>query len=235
MKVRLSVLFTVIIVALCSCEKDETNLTALANTNELSGQISNYSSSKIDTIYAYDYSAFGARAKVTSVGKFSMVLPIPVKVRKIGTMKGLSVSDTTALIGDLDLRVFKSGRNTGYLQRCNFMSDSVEYAGMVNSMFMYSDRPFTVKGTQRSEYSDYGKEYISTYEYNLTFKKGWNELVSRIDSYTQSSDTIVLKMLGTNNIPSDIKWVFFDESSYYTVKASTKTKMSIKPKGFLFQ
>ncbi|MFM2290861.1 MAG: hypothetical protein RIS29_674 [Bacteroidota bacterium] len=233
MKLSIYLIIAILVLSFTACDhKDETGTTSITGTNTISGKVSNYSSDKIDSIGAIDYAMLGS-SKISTSSDFSLSLKLP-QLRRIGTQPGITVSDSTALIGNVYICTFKYGKNSGELKRCNFISDSTFYVGMAYSSFIYCDRSITVKGTEITDKSNSIYTHKESLNYNFRLVKGWNELIIKVESYTNSSKSYVVVYSMTNTIPSNLKWYSF-EDSYYGVKGKVKHKTSILYKAKLFE
>ena len=238
MKINFNLFVLALSLALFSCNKTEVSVSeksSITNDGIFSGKIVNYSSTAIDSIKSVksSNSSLLDKSKVTTDGKFSMSLSTPI-LRKIGSKKGIIISDTTALIGNLEeLYTYKNGSRTGVIRKCNFTTDSVNSAGMSNSAFIYADRAITVKGTELYSYTfgDYSEN--STLNYNITLKKGWNELVVKIDAFSQTTTSVTSTNSATNIITSDLQWRYFEVSNDYDVKQKAKRQSGLKSLGLL--
>ena len=229
-------------VAFISCDKkdDSTSLTSsISSDGVISGTIVNYASSSIDSIKLEGHLAKSTldRSAVSTAGKFSVTLSAPT-LKKLGRgPKGVTVSDTTALVANLEqFYTYKNELRTGQIGKCNYTTDSVQTAGMSRSIFLYADRPTTIKGVE-DESPIYGLSVddseILTYDVKLN--KGWNELVTKIDVYSKTATSLTIKMTLTNTLTSDLQWRYFKSSSYYSVISKTKGQLGLKPIGFLFR
>ncbi len=244
MKTTFRIIVMVLMAAFYSCQKSDVSpgtSSSITSDGVFSGTIVN-DSNRIDSIKFYSY--FGyinnidsiillGKSAVPSTGKFSLVLTNPV-LRKLGSLaSGVVVSDTTALVGNLyGLEAYKGGIYTGSVYKINYSLgvDSTK-AGMSVSQFMYSDRAFTIKGTEI---------HADTYEnlktnYSITFKKGWNEIVRRVDSYSKTPTTSTTVETYSNTVTSDLQWRYYPNNNASTVRAKTQGVSCLARKGFLFQ
>ena len=231
MKTTFKVMLMVLVAAFYSCqksEKDETPASSVSTDGVLSGTIVNYASATLDSVKVYDNSSYIGRSSVTTDGKFSMSLSIP-KLYKTGTIEGVTISDTTALVGNAIFYCYKAGIGTGELGKLNFNSkiDSIK-SGMASCLFIYANKPFTMKGTRTDSFSSGVYSENATYIYDITFKKGWNEIVIKIDAYSSTSSTsFTEKMIYSNTITSDLQWRYFPNSSS-NVRSNAKGLSGLK-------
>jgi len=236
MKTTFKVILTVLVVAFYSCKsniENESSSSSITSDGLFSGKIVNYDSSLIDSIKVYDSSYSSSilgKSSITNDGKFSMTLLIP-KLRKIGTeigiMKSLTVSDSTALIGNIIIRTFKRGVWKADLQRCNINMDSVQTAGTSYTYFIYVDRAITIKGTENYSYSSEEYSKNLTFICNLKNKKGWNEWVAKIDSDATTKTCYTFKMSITNTITSDLQWILIPMPYYNGAKQKVKRQKGL--------
>ena len=99
---------------------------------------------------------------------------------------------------------------------------------------MYSDRIFTIKGTEIHVNSYNGFTYKVSINYNVTFKKGWNEFVFKIDSNSTTSTTTTVVETYSNAITSDLYWRY-DPSPAFSVRAKTRGVQDVVRQGVLFR
>ena len=240
MKSNLSIktILNFVLLALCiillSCKKEDIESPgspSISISGVLSGDIENYSSGLIDSVKLDSYNMTG-KSVVSTDGKFSIIISNP-ETYKIGTVNGLEVSDTTAMMAwTAILYAYKNGIETGELTKCNYTSLVDQYnERMAYSLYWYSDRAITIKGP--IEYQD--STFTSTTNYDITLKMGWNELVMRNDLYSVTNNDTIMAASLTNKITADLKWHYFkNESSvsfkdmkYYFVKRATLNKLDL--------
>lgn len=204
-------------IILISCKKDDIESLgspSISISGVLSGDIVNYSSGLIDSVMLDAYYMTGKSA-VSTKGKFSIIISIP-ETYKIGTVDGLEVSDTNAMMAwTSTLYAYKSKTKTGELTKCNYSSLVDQYdEGMAFSLYWYSDRPITIKGP--IEYQD--STYTSTTNYDITLIKGWNELVMKNDLFSATTADTTMAASITNKILPDLKWHYFKYKNAVTLK-----------------
>lgn len=150
---------------------------------------------------------------------------------------GVVVSDTTVMIGNLnDIETYEGGIFNGRINKCTISFENGIKAGMSTSKFVYFDGSLTMKGTEL--YTDTYNSVTSTTRiiYNNTFKKGWNEMVVKIDSYTETSTTITTVETYSNTVTPDMQWRYIPYNNYsLTISAKTRGLNGIERAGFLFQ
>lgn len=214
--------FKIILVAVCisffSCQKngDEklpTDNSSISIDGVLSGKIVNYVANSIDSVKARNTDYVGT-SKVLSTGYFSIGLTLP-QLEKIGSLSGVMISDTTALGGSATITSYLNSYENGEVIKCNYANDSINKPGMAYSSFVYTDRAFTMKGTHEETYMEGDISETSSTVYNVTFKKGWNEVVTKITSYSSTSNNLTSSVSMTNVITSDLQWYFFKSDYSY--------------------
>ena len=209
MKSTFNLILIAIIVSFYSCKNDENVSTvnsSITGNGTLSGTILDYKPGVIDSVKAVGSYLIG-KSGLSSVGKFSIDLSIP-QLSRIGTSDGYVVSDSSAMIGYLQVDTYHGGELNGGLYKCNFSPDSLNSAGNSNCYFLYSDRTFTIKGSHTYSQSDEYMTYVTTLTYNVIIKKGFNELDARINSYIVTPSGITSSKSMNNVIASDNQWRF---------------------------
>jgi len=182
----------------------------------VSGTIVNYVSGEVTTVKSFqsDYSDNGvlSTSPISSDGKFSIVLSgdkLTLKEVSETVPQGVELSDTTASIGSNRFEVYKDADELSELIKCNYTNPNEESVGMAYSSFIYSDKPFTIKGAETNDSSN--EVYI--YNYNCILKKGWNEIVSKITTYTKTTTGYIETTSVTTDLSSDLKWRYFNTGS----------------------
>ena len=238
MKTTFKISVIVLLAAFYGCQNDLSSgvNSSITSDGVFSGTIVN-DSNRIDSIKVYSDIIIGKGA-VSSVGKFSVALTTPV-LRKIGSApSGVIVSDTTAMVVSVyDLEAYKGGINTGYIYKSNSITSSLSStvkAGVSSSMLMYSDRTFTIKGQEVHSSTYNGITSNQKANYSVTLKKGWNELVAKIDSYSKTSTTETTVETLSNEVTTDLQWRYSPSSAYY-VRAKTRGVQNVTGQGFLFR
>jgi len=203
---KIIVIFSIafaICILLGSCKNEELSADFI-----VSGTITDYKPGIIDSIKftSYDEDFIYGTCKILSNGQFSMKLSTPEGFRVGKTFhSNIVVSDTNAIIsGFVGAYGYNGYKIKGFILKTNMTSFVYTYGNEKISNFFFSDRPLTIKGTIR----DSTDTYFNSEIYDLSLKKGWNEFVISTDR-TQSSSIITY----SNNIPSDLKWRFFQVSN----------------------
>ena len=190
----------VLSLTLFSCSNNE----EISLDGTINGTIYNYSAGVFDAIECLDQNlgtSFG-RCTPTADGKFSIKLSTPTTLNHFsdyGTV--LTISDPTTKYVQTLLVIYKNNNMIGLILNCNFttfagLSSSGLNVGNAYTTITYSDKNCTIKGSNIS---------IS---YDMTLKKGWNQVAGKkINSSTMSGTTTILS--GTTTIPSDLKWRYF--------------------------
>ena len=183
-----------LLVLLFSCSSNEDILL----NGSINGTIYNYNSGVFDEIKCIDNHTGNilGHCTPTADGKFKLKLSTPntlsYNFRVYGT--GLAISDTTSKYVQADLVIYKNNNEIGIIINCNItsfttMNFSDLYVGKAYTIIIYSDKNCNIKGSNNSVY------------YDMTLKKGWNEVAwERINSSTMSD---------TSTLPSDLKWRYF--------------------------
>lgn len=240
MKTTFKIIVIVLVAAFYGCQKSDVSVglnSSVSSDGVLSGTIVN-DSNRIDSIKIYHFSnnEFLGKSGVSSLGKFSLALTNPV-LSKIGTFpNGVVISDTTAMIGAVFVIDAYSGTYNGTVYKANCsLFDSIK-AGNSGSDFIYSDKAFTTKGT--GIYADTIDGVTSNLKlnYNVTFKKGWNEYVWRVDSYSHTSTTETEVETYSNTVSSDLQWRCNTFSiALLTIHDKTRGALGVARPGFLFR
>ena len=202
MKTFFKVVLFVFVAAFYSCGKDEVSSasSSITSAGVISGTISNYGVSPVDSIHFN-----GSKAIVSTDGKFSYTLSIPksADLDEIGETAGLKISDVKALISDpVDIVAYHNDQN-GELLKTNITENMTSFEGLSFSLFLYCDRDITITGTG----SNKGEvmEFTGTMTFDLKLKKGWNEMVFKIEKFSLNTNDVTMRVSTT--IPSDLKWV----------------------------
>lgn len=217
MKTFFKVVLFVFVAAFYSCGKDEVSSasSSITSAGVISGTISNYGVSPVDSIHFN-----GSNAIVSTDGKFSCTLSIPksADLDEIGATAGLKISDVKALISDpVDIVAYHNDQN-GELLKTNITENMTSFEGLSFSLFLYCDRDITITGTG----SNKGEvmEFTGTMTFDLKLKKGWNEMIFKIEKFSLTTGDATMKV--SNTIPSDSKWL------YMWVEDSAGTASKIK-------
>ena len=251
MKTTFKIIVMVLVAAFNGCQKSDVSpgfSSSISRDGAFSGTIVN-DSNRIDFIKAYDCivdrynvtedSLILGKSAVSSNGKFSLVLPKPILGKmesKIGIFpRGVVVSDTTAMVGYVDgFDAYKGGIIIGSINKRNYnLIDSTKVV-ISDSQLMYSDRTFTIKGTEIYKNIYDGITSNDTSNYNITFKKGWNE-ITWVENYSKTPTTITIIETNSNTVTSDMQWKYIPNSAISTINTKTRKIHSLARKGFLFQ
>jgi hypothetical protein len=218
MKTFFKVVLFVFVAAFYSCGKDEVSSasSSITSAGVISGTISNYGVSPVDSIHFN-----GSNAIVSTDGKFSKTLSIPrsTDLYEIGLTDGLKISDVKALISELEIvPYYNSNSGGGELLKTNITENMTSPEGASLSMFLYCDRDITITGTG----SEKGEimEFTGMMTFDLKLKKGWNEVVFKIEKFSLTTGEATMKV--SNTIPSDSKWLYIGED---TAGTASKIKM----------
>lgn len=171
----------------------------------LNGTIDSYSAGTLDSVRMMDLrsDAVYGKSVVTSDGKFSMTLSKPVGTA-LSPGTGITVSDPNTMASMCMLGGTKTGSLKGLVIKNNFTHSSTTInVGDAMVVFIYADRPCTVKGTATSS----GQTMI--YDWNLV--KGWNEVVGKVTAYSASANTETVNY--SSVIPSDLKYRYISSAS----------------------
>jgi len=221
--------FHLILMAVCvtfvSCHKDDlsTRSSSITSDGLLTGKIVNYVPNSIDSLSAYYTNDVGS-SKVSTNGDFSIRLNVP-QLEKINLLSGVTVSDTTAMGASVNINAYLKNIDVGGLKKCNYITTDSIKAGMSYSMFFYVDKTFSVKGTH-VEINGFNTRKL-TVVYDVTFKKGWNELVYKITSYSSTGLNETTSAIYTNIITSDLQWHFFT-SDKQSIRGELSSKVKVE-------
>lgn len=213
-----------------SCDKTEETVVANSSSNNgvLSGKIVDFVPTAFDSIafVVYDNNTETiktlGKSKISSLGEFSWFMINPtISLEKIGSIEGVAVSDSNALTTSLHINTYKSGVETGNIQKCNYILED-DIIGASNSGFIYSDRAITIKGTEVDNGTNSsGFSYADSTTFNLSLKKGWNEFSSTVLTFTSTANSEKSSRIVSNNIGSDLQWRYF---SYERFNVQKKVK-----------
>ena len=236
MKTTFRIIVIVLFAVFYGCQKNEVSIgvnSSITIDGLFSGTIGN-DSNRIDSIKAYDNNSLIGKSAVSSAGKFSVTLTTSF-LHKIGNnYDGLIISDTTAIVADVfDFKPYKGGVYAGYVSKDNSSINGSAKVDQSTSLFMYSDRTFTIKGTEIHVNTNNGFTYKININYSVTFKKGWNEFVCKTSYSTTSTTTTVVETY-SNTITSDLQWRYVP-SPAFSVPAKTRGVQDVVRQGFLFR
>lgn len=83
--------------------------------------------------------------------------------------------------------------------------DFSKLQGVALSLFIYADREVTQKGMCDGTVDG----FTGTIIYDIKYKKGWNEIVLKIEKVSKTTGDVTMRM--SNTIPSDFKWMYFKD------------------------
>jgi len=243
MKTTFRIIAMVLVAGFYSCQKSDVSLgvSSINSDGVFSGTIVN-DSNRIDSIKVYSDSLMVisavslGKSTVSSSGEFSLILSNPV-LHKIGTgPNGVVVSDITAMVGNVfKLEANKGGIRTGTIKKSNFSIRNSMIAGGSESQFMYSDRAFTIKGTEILVDTSNDYTYNFKINYNIIFKKGWNEIVLNVDSNSDNTSSKTAVETYSNAVTSDMQWRYYPYNNASSVRVKTRGVHAISRPGFLFR
>lgn len=239
MKTIFKIIVMVLFAAFYSCQNNAVStgvINSISSDGIFSGTIVN-DSNRIDSLKVYtDDDVVLGKGAVSSDGKFSLVLTNPILYKISTRSNGLVVSDTSAMIRTIGVFLtYKSRKFSGNINKINFYdSDSVN-AGKSFSKIIYSDRTFTIKGTiiHSDIYSSYDSNQKTNY--NVIFKKGWNEIVLKIDSFSATSKNLTVVQSLSNNITTDLQWRYVPYNGYFSNHSKTHRIQDVVRNGFILQ
>lgn len=216
-----------------SCEKDDepstsSNENSSLSNNVLSGKIDLFTNGSTNGVKALlyqneDTTRMGYSA-ITSDGSFSFTLSTPTTSdlenfaqHNLSESFTGTVSDANALTSQstLGFWTYLNGSFSGDMIKTNFsILNNRHKKGSSWSIFIYCDREVTVSGKKTNMY-DEGTTYSTTLtaNYNFTIKKGWNELVTKVINFSESSTGSDVEEISlSNTITSDLKWRLFSDN-----------------------
>jgi len=181
MKTTFTIIVMILVAAFYGCQKSDVLpgvSSSVSSDGVISGTIVN-DSNRIDSIIFYDYdensnnSIIIGKSTVSSAGKFSLVLTNLV-LRKLGNVpSGVVVSDTTSMVVNVDeVEAYKDGISTGNISKSNLSNGDSIKTGESKSLFMYSDRAFSIKGTEIEVDTNNGVTSNVKVNYSTSYKKG---------------------------------------------------------------
>lgn len=200
-----------IALVLFACDDQELStdtLSSIEKGSKLSGKIVNIESGDIDSVAIicqngdWGGSYVLTRSAVSASGEFTMSLPIPSDLERIGEIfsGGFSgtISDELASLFQgvgSEITAYKNKVEVGTVVKCNYLNlNNSSNINAAMSGFIYCDREVYVKGID-SQYGVY---------YDFKMQKGWNELVKKKISNPDYSISL------SNTVTSDLKWRFFE-------------------------
>ena len=186
-----------ILLNVVSCNDEPQNLSKSSITVEgiLSGTISNYDPSLVDSLVILDItSSIIGRSKVSEKGLFSSKLTNPHLNMVTNVMTPFAVSDSSAYSGVIaGINTYKNKKQTGVLIKKNLLSS----IGSGSSTFYYSTAQNNIKGIVSS--GSFYNNSKDNFKCDFTLNKGWTEMTY----FRTDSTTITL----SNHLSEDLKWV----------------------------
>lgn len=204
-----------IVLMLFSCKKDEVTPDLV-----ISGSIIDFKPTIADSVIAFELEKVGddystsvvAKSEISPDGKFSLKLTpstnYPFLFVDEFNDSTLTISDLKANANVLELHVYKSGINVGFLYRTKktttAVSESVEYIS--------SDRVLTITGSRLSSYSMSNNDTteITYNNYNMIIQKGWNAMVKVFDKSVVKGNTTLnyfsVTCASPEDAPANIPW-----------------------------
>ena len=226
MKTTFKVVLFVFVAAFYSCGKDEVSSTSSSITSSgvISGTISNYGVSPVDSIHFN-----GSNAIVSSGGKFSSTIAIP-KSADLHDFEapttGVTISDVNALISELKIVPY-SNSVVGELTKTNYSENITSLDGLAFSEFLYCDRDATIKGSYSGDIDImYGISISGIITFDVKLKKGWNEIVYTVEKMSLITGDATVRV--SNTVPSDLKWVFLGQDNAGSASKVKALKSSLK-------
>lgn len=219
----------------CSKKDDNDPSTDDNSQNVLSGKISNYTAGTIDSLkfcYAQDIQHIRlvlGRGAVATDGTFSIKLSTPPDslLEGIGeTESGVTYSDITvkgcgsehygiiayknkSVVGSI---VYANDvYNTVILRNGGYWSNTDDGWSYCNPC--YFDKNVTITGT----HSDGSNTQSYQYTYDITAKKGWNNIYWQ-HNYSKSGSVVTESEKTTTTLPANYKWYYYSLSSISSVK-----------------
>ena len=218
--------------AFVSCKKPDSN-----GNNVIEAKNVENSSSQIATVKAVlfddvnDEEVYLASCKYEKNG-FKITLPKTLSENYLQSggdyyPEWITISDKNAKVGYFELLAYdKTGDEIGhfYLERktINEFQDG-------EAAYFYSDRNFTMKGTDEitEEDEENGISYTYSEEYNCSLKKGYNIIYITYD-VEYNMPNIKVKILLTTQKPSGTNWVWKFETWGTEKKSPAHSFKSIK-------
>ncbi|MCL2074289.1 MAG: hypothetical protein FWH18_10225 [Marinilabiliaceae bacterium] len=210
------------------------------------GNSYNYIIGEVRAIIDYDYDEFTLANCNYANGGFTIDLPINVDNKFLRRffedndedIDWITASDYDVMVEELWFEGYKSGRWVGdfYLEKeIEHYTPNSEYELYVDGIYFYSDRDVSIEGSYSENYIYEDQGYIIENEVSilvdLTLVKGWNILYlidedtfEVVDNYIYSSWSMTM----TTSDPGQLKWYFYDYSSWKSAKKSTSKITSQK-------
>jgi len=228
MKTFFKVVLFVFVAAFYSCGKDEVSSasSSITSAGVISGTISNYGVSPVDSIHFN-----GSNALVSTDGKFSKTLSIPKSedLHNFEALTGIKISDVNALVSELEIvPYYNSNSGGGELLKTNITENQTPFDGAASSVFIYCDRDVLITGSFSGDAAEIveGFDLSGMVTFDLKLNKGWNEVVLTIEKISVTTGDVTMKV--SSNIPSDLKWVYVGEDLAGTASKVRALKSLLK-------
>lgn len=138
----------------------------------------------------------------------------------------IEYSNSSAYISDgegIFIDAYNYGKYTGSVARTNctldqYKSNTAE-KGLAMAIYIYCNTKLTITGS--SSYTDNEYNTSFKYNYNVSFQKGWNEMIVQIASANSTSTTV---SISANNEPSGMKWLFIPNDEEYSKQMNIVSK-----------
>lgn len=210
-----------------------------------SAVLTDYVPGTIDSVYIYQFGAnMLGKTKIADNGDFSMSIVPPTRIATINSDNfsiGVIVSDNKARIGEaIVIAGIKGGDVVGYIQKSDtstfvMLTDSTAYEGY--TYLMYSDRDFSITGTETDQDLVVGDSAIIKYnyeiEYDLNFKKGWNEIIYQAGFKSVSAAEVKVEIVYNNIAPAHFKWRYFEETAQLNAPMLKAPKLKLNREDIL--
>ena len=209
------VLFLTVSFWLGAC-KDDSDNDKETSVSTLSGKISGPLLAGADSVFLYtnnvqDKYVVFSKCPVESDGSFSLKMPAPAYIGSFDSdlmnNQDMTISDRTAKTQEAVLG-YKNDKAVHSLYKQNFTRYLQDTIGNAFVIYVYSDRNFTITGTQTITETDLNILFTTKIIYNLHFKKGWNELCFKVDNITITDTAYTIEESLTNDIPSGLTWQY---------------------------
>lgn len=221
----------------CSDDDEEKGVSVIFNGNQITATV--FGSIDLDVDYvAFDLedwsdNIFNVGKSEYKNGGFSITLltDVPdrylVDIREGDLFSDAEISsisnDTARIIDYLWIDGYKGNEVVGEFFRTNMtlseMNNESYKVGQALANFTYVTRDVKIKA--KKTYSEDGMSVTQIYD--LTLKKGWNEIVMKI---TEANDNKLKFQITSNIEPSGMKWIFRPDN--YDYESSAKSLKMVK-------
>jgi|GEM_PF-4931022 len=193
-------------------ESDNSNILSIADTIEhwpLGNKVLKFGLIENVTNNLYEYTS----TTIDSNGVFSISLNQVVPTNLISVVQIQNLPTSLITISNPDVRgalgellIFNpDSSQPSWMAACisKILKDSVGYFTLD---YMYVEKAMDVTGVFVGGAESGGKNYATTFEYKLHYKKGWNKIVVTLTERTELGNNITEKYLFTNSENSQSKW-----------------------------